>query len=313
MEHLLVFYYITVALLGTGALVVCIFGSIRSRLASYAFLIAFYGFFTINAGTAFITEYVFLNIPDLNSASVVLTGLVSGLSNFLCVSSFALFWHRFYSIRFQRARDVSIVVLTGCVALLYTLSGFSAIDEVRGTMVMNGGIVISNTVYIAIFAYLMIMIAAGSKRDRTVRELVLIWTSFVFGIVGFIETVSGFINMIRIPVQSLQTGPEFLVSTIPYALFGVVLVYYFGSYILADSAAGSGIDDVHTEKYGITSREREVIKLMNRGLSNREIAEKLFVSLATIKTHAHNIYEKTGVKSRYELFHLMVRNPDVPK
>ena len=47
-----------------------------------------------------------------------------------------------------------------------------------------------------------------------------------------------------------------------------------------------------------------MILLLNEGLGNREIAEKLFVSIATVKTHVHNIYEKTGVKGRYELFRL---------
>ena len=58
------------------------------------------------------------------------------------------------------------------------------------------------------------------------------------------------------------------------------------------------------QKHRLSPREIEVVELMNRGLGNREIAEKLFVSLATVKTHAHNIYEKTGTRSRYELFHL---------
>jgi hypothetical protein len=52
-------------------------------------------------------------------------------------------------------------------------------------------------------------------------------------------------------------------------------------------------------------RETEVIDLLNRGLSNREIAEKLYVGIATVKTHAHSIYEKTGASSRYDLFRLV--------
>ena len=81
-------------------------------------------------------------------------------------------------------------------------------------------------------------------------------------------------------------------------------MYYFGAYVLADRQAPPDVSRTFVDEYGISIREREIIPLLNQGLSNREIAEKLFVSLATVKTHLHNIYEKTGAKSRYELFNL---------
>ncbi|MCB0056562.1 MAG: response regulator transcription factor, partial [Caldilineaceae bacterium] len=47
-----------------------------------------------------------------------------------------------------------------------------------------------------------------------------------------------------------------------------------------------------------TEREREVLALMVDGLSNQEIADRLFLSLGTVKFHAGNIYSKLGVDSR---------------
>jgi two-component system, NarL family, response regulator LiaR len=49
---------------------------------------------------------------------------------------------------------------------------------------------------------------------------------------------------------------------------------------------------------GITPREWEVLEQMALGLSNQEIAEKLFVSLNTIKTHTSNVFSKLGVQRR---------------
>ena len=51
-------------------------------------------------------------------------------------------------------------------------------------------------------------------------------------------------------------------------------------------------------KSGISKREWEVLSLMSEGLSNQEIAERLFVSLNTIKTHSSNLFEKLDVKRR---------------
>ncbi len=48
----------------------------------------------------------------------------------------------------------------------------------------------------------------------------------------------------------------------------------------------------------LTEREREVLALMVDGLSNQEIADRLFLSLGTVKFHAGNIYSKLGVDSR---------------
>jgi LuxR family maltose regulon positive regulatory protein len=48
----------------------------------------------------------------------------------------------------------------------------------------------------------------------------------------------------------------------------------------------------------LTSRELEVLKLLANGLSNREIAQELFVSMSTAKTHVHRIYSKLNVHKR---------------
>ena len=50
----------------------------------------------------------------------------------------------------------------------------------------------------------------------------------------------------------------------------------------------------------LTSREREVLNLLARGLSNRDIAEELVITNKTVKNHLSRIYEKIGVHSRAE-------------
>lgn len=51
----------------------------------------------------------------------------------------------------------------------------------------------------------------------------------------------------------------------------------------------------------LTPREIEVVQLVARGLRNREIGEKLFISEGTVKIHLHNIYEKLNVDGRMAL------------
>jgi len=51
----------------------------------------------------------------------------------------------------------------------------------------------------------------------------------------------------------------------------------------------------------LTSREAEVAKWLVNGLSNREIGEKMFISIRTVKAHLTSIFKKTGCRDRLEL------------
>jgi DNA-binding NarL/FixJ family response regulator len=50
----------------------------------------------------------------------------------------------------------------------------------------------------------------------------------------------------------------------------------------------------------LTKRELEIVELIDQGLSNKEIARRLFVELSTVKNHVHNILEKLNVRHRGE-------------
>jgi two-component system response regulator DegU len=60
-------------------------------------------------------------------------------------------------------------------------------------------------------------------------------------------------------------------------------------------------------RISLTSRERDIIRLVARGLRNGEVARKLFISEETVKTHLNNIFRKLNLRDRVELTLYAVR------
>jgi len=58
-------------------------------------------------------------------------------------------------------------------------------------------------------------------------------------------------------------------------------------------------------RFDVSPRESDVVREICNGLSNKEISDKLFISLQTVKDHTHHIYIKTNVKSRVQLINLV--------
>jgi len=63
-------------------------------------------------------------------------------------------------------------------------------------------------------------------------------------------------------------------------------------------------DEKRRENLRITPRELEILNLIAQGMSNREIADRLFVSENTVKTHSSRVFDKLGAKRRTQAVQL---------
>lgn len=74
--------------------------------------------------------------------------------------------------------------------------------------------------------------------------------------------------------------------------------------VFVSSNAPFSLNDRKVRELLITPRELEILELIANGLSNREIAEKLFVSENTVKTHSSRLFEKLNARRRTQAVQL---------
>jgi DNA-binding NarL/FixJ family response regulator len=108
--------------------------------------------------------------------------------------------------------------------------------------------------------------------------------------------------------EAMNAGADgYLLKNIPLEELQAVIYQFingdscFSPYLLNISLEQIPVvDTVKLEDFGLTSREREVLHNLAQGTSNKEISNKLFISVETVKSHIKNIYKKLEVKNRVE-------------
>jgi len=110
------------------------------------------------------------------------------------------------------------------------------------------------------------------------------------GVAGFIlkdATIDDFLHTIR----SVAQGKKVLPPPLAGSLFSQIVEY----------AVKSGKADRLMKAVKLTRREHEVVDLIARGMSNKEIARELNLAVHTVKSHVHNILDKLALHSRLEV------------
>jgi DNA-binding NarL/FixJ family response regulator len=108
-------------------------------------------------------------------------------------------------------------------------------------------------------------------------------------------------------VGGVAVDPTDLLNSLLFVFWNVVAIAAFVKYLThpADLFEGGEVPQTVRRRYRISNREAEVIGLISRGLSNKEIADELGVSFTTVRTHVYNIFQKTGASSRVELLRIL--------
>jgi len=102
-------------------------------------------------------------------------------------------------------------------------------------------------------------------------------------------------------IKAVAGGEQILPPVLTNSLFTQIIEYAFNK--------GEAIPANVTQ---LTSREREVVELISEGFNNKDIAERLYISTFTVKSHVHNILEKLTLNSRLEIAAFVRREDPSP-
>jgi DNA-binding CsgD family transcriptional regulator len=173
-------------------------------------------------------------------------------------------------------------------------------DREKTTAIGGGGAPQESSLPISWRAVSLTKETAGSPRRRAVRDILL------YGLCGGVLIVVLKLTEYRFLV--VEHSVE-IYGALVAALFsglgiwlGLTLTRGKPTTIIQDipaQAEGPFVaDEARVSQLGITARELEILGLIATGLSNREIAGRLFISENTVKTHSSRLFDKLGAKRR---------------
>lgn len=134
-----------------------------------------------------------------------------------------------------------------------------------------------------------IELVKACRRDSKVEKIVLLTAGI--GDAALLEALEAGVDGIVLK----NSDPAFLIDCLETVRQGGVWI---------DPELREKIDELQTgaqNRPGLAPRERVMIRLVRRGLRNREIAEQLGITEGTVKVYLHAIYDKLGVANRTEL------------
>ncbi len=139
-----------------------------------------------------------------------------------------------------------------------------------------------------------ILVVAESLRDDIVIKTIKA------GAKGFL-TIDSEISCLTTAIYTIRGGHDYYSDSITH----ILLQRYINT---MSPNAQSESDDYNDDSQALSSRQIEILKLWGDGLTNQEIADKLFISVRTVETHKNHIMQKLNLKSSVDLMKFAIRN-----
>ena len=301
MEHLQIAFDLLVIIIGFAALSIAISWALRTGEADLLNFCLLYALFTFVLVTTVLKKYLAVNVEGYSAWTWYLLSGIHELLSYAVVAATIHFLLGVYRIRSRKILSLVFVALMLISdGLLFSPLG-AVLDAPNKIIHFGIGYRIASGWYFASFTFAIVLGFGWLHRVWKTEKRTFVLGLLLFAAFGYVETLLSFWRDLGRAAVLLAMDNSFLYSSIPYVLYGIFVIVYFLNFFVPASVNIDQVFEAFLAKYGITEREREIILKVVQGKSNADIARELFVSIATVKTHLHNIYTKIGVNSRYNL------------
>ena len=301
MDHLLIAYDILAIMIGFSALFNAVSWALKTGQNDMGNFSIIYGLFTLMMITLVLKKYLFVNVAAYSAQTSYTSSGIYHVIDYAVIM--ATLYYFIDAHQFRHGRTLVVIFLfmmLFCDGLIFSPFG-AVLDAENNIIWFKTGYKFAAfwnatafTCAIVLGYWYLARVWNTEKRTFTIGLL-------VFASVGYLESIINFFSNIGTSFAVLTNERGFIYSSIPYVLYGIFLIIYFLRFPIPAPATNEEPSKDFLSKYGITDREQEIILKVIQGKSNEEIAQELVISLATVKTHLHNIYKKIGIDSRYDL------------
>jgi DNA-binding CsgD family transcriptional regulator len=221
------------------------------------------------------------------------------LAEVLAEAYMALFAHECTGIEAGPGRKRLFWGLT--ILAFFIVIGLPIYRGGRGAIDVGPGYAASTIYAAACQAYATVVVVANRERLPRPGYKFLPALLSVLLCLGLLSVLNNLFHF-----GPLLHGPEIPFSPLFFLAINAAVIAGCARELLAPAAATKGGPDAAGADFGLSRREAELLPLLIEGLSNEEIAERLFISPHTVKNHVTNILRKAGVSNRFELLRRLV-------
>ncbi len=300
----LIFFQFISFSLGFSAFVVAVYQYLKHKEKSIRYYIIFLALFTVRI---VLNNILFLlrSSSDIMSPvllkSLLLFYQITTDLTFLMILAVPVLFHSLLIVPFKKYANIIFYILIFlCIVLNfypYIFGIFGGLSNYPVKLITDSEslMMIFIFIYLAIILFLFYPKTAEKQKKRT---LFAIFISFLtFSLYDYFIAKNTYIFNFTDAYLPLWFNIGFYSF---WNLFFLIFTGYNHQRVVSTPDVIE-LNPPFLERFGISGREKEVIGMVLSGKTNQDIADKLFISLKTVKNHIHNIFQKTGAKTRMEL------------
>jgi len=256
---------------------------------------------------SFTTLFLIFNTPILQNNFIIKLNLILNLiSGFLIIYFVTSHINTFFEIKNIFVKKWLFFI----IANLFFITGFFSIkvDLLEKKIFFNILYFFQSLLLLIPIFYSIIMSIIKIKliKDKNVKKITNIINIINILSLPFIiiDSTNGFKKYIKI--NSNPYG--FIFFPIIFCAISFVLTYYVIKYHYSNDERKTDYTEIienNILNLDITKREKEIIQLLIKGKSNKDISIELDISPNTVRAHLRNIFEKTNISSRYEFINFI--------